>query len=388
MVARSTFALVAACAAALVVSCGARSGLHDAPYGAGLGADGGDGGGGAGGERDAEMEAGVRCLPGSFTLERGVAKVVLVVDRSGSMMLSLSSNEEPVNGEPTRWDALRSAVAQTITPFDGEIALGATFFPNVASATEQANGCSVAESETIAPGLGHGAAVLDALGRGAPFGGTPTAVAVRASADLLAQARGTVRALVLATDGAPNCNQRLDPRACTCTSTGDIGNCGNAGHGEMCLDDRRAITTIEEVVAKDKIPVFVLGIGDQPGSIFSTTLDAMAVAGGRPRSTSPRFHPARSPSELASALTTIRDGVARCTYLTPSAPGEDANGLERGEIEVSVAGLTIARDPSRTDGWDWVDRAYGQLALFGRACEAASTGTSSGPVTALVRCGP
>ncbi len=379
---RLALVLAAATVGSTVASCGSRTELFGGPTPSttsrapGAVVD-------AGTDADAGDQGGVPCIPGTFPLERGVAKVVLVVDRSGSMKLSLSSNEEPLPGEPSRWDALRAAVSQAIAPFDGELALGVTIFPDAFDSGESTRGCAVADSETLAPAVGNAAAVASALTRGQPFGGTPTVEAVKAAAELLRATRGTVRALVLATDGAPNCNAGLDPHACTCTTTGTPGGCGSAGNGTMCLDDARAIRTVEEVATKDRIPVYVLGIAEDPQESFARTLAALAVAGGRPRGTSPEYYPARSPGELTSALATIRDGVAQCTYLTPSAPGEDENA---GSIEVLVDGVSVPHDPTRREGWDWVDQRYGQLAFFGTACARVSRATGSTNVTAEVRC--
>lgn len=46
----------------------------------------------------------------------------------------------------------------------------------------------------------------------------------------------------------------------------------------------------------------------------------------------------------------------------------------------------MPRDASRTNGWDWVDQTYGQLAFFGPACEAASK--SGSRVEGVVSCEP
>ena len=86
-------------------------------------------------------------------------------------------------------------------------------------------------------------------------------------------------------------------------------------------------------------------------------------------------------AELKSALQSIGDSVAKCTYLTPSAP-TDPNA-----ISVEINGVPIKRDPSHTNGWDWVDQAFGALAFFGPACTAASNGTATAStITGVVRC--
>src|SRR5262249_26364179 len=116
-----------------------------------------------------------------------------------------------------------------------------------------------------------------------------------------------------------------------------------------------------------------IGIG-VTGS-FASTLDAMAVAGGRPRVGSPKYYAADTPAELTDAFTVVRDSVAKCSYITPSSPKDpDA-------ITVEIDGKLLVRDPSHVDGWDWIDQAYGPLQLFGTACATATAANVAGTVT-------
>lgn len=372
--------LASAIALVAMASCGSRTGLFasdtDSPLGEGGTPAPPDGSFDA--PRDAPDEAAVPCVPGRFDLDRGFAQLVLVIDRSGSMENGLTAEEPPAPGQPTRWQALRAALELSLTPFDGEIAFGAKFFPEPFRATLGTDGCFVDTGVAVAPKLGGVQSILQAYDAYNPRGGTPTTEAVRAAAELVKRRRGVARTLVVATDGAPNCNDFLDPRTCICTSLPE--QCGNNTDPSVCLDDKSAIDIVRKVADEDRIPVYVLGIGGGANAAFTRTLDGMAVAGGRPRGTTPRYYPAQSPAELTAALTSIRDSIANCTFLTPSAP-EDPNA-----IEVTIGGVTIKRDPSRTNGWDWVDQSYGQLAFFGAACAAASRAPTS--AQGVVSCGP
>jgi hypothetical protein len=213
-----------------------------------------------------------------------------------------------------------------------------------------------------------------------PNGGTPTSEAIRLAAQYINGTRGVARTMIVATDGAPNCNGDLDNSRCTCTSV--TGNCATAPGGEFnCLDDVRTITVVRDIFQTMKIPVYVIGIGSTERPEFLKVLDDMAVAGGRPRPTSPKHYNVQTSAELTSALGSISDSIAKCTYLTPSAP-TDPNA-----INVEINGKTIARDPSHMNGWDWVDQAFGTLAFFGPACVAASSGTTTtSQVTGVVTC--
>lgn len=375
--------LLASAGAIAVVSCGSRTGLFvdepldasaDGPSEADLpDAD-------ASVDRDAEADADaavdapldglVPCVPGNFSFQLAIPQVMFVLDRSGSMAFALGQDSEPPPGRPTRWTVLRDALQQVIVPFDQQLAMGAKFFPEAnADPFNAAQACITTSGVGNAPALGNAQSILNVFLGTEPKGGTPTASALQIAAQYLSQSRSVARAMVLATDGAPNCNPSLNANACTCTSG---GNCSLRPDGAYdCLDDQATVSVLGDVFGNRKIPVYVIGIG---GIGFGSVLDAMAVAGGRPRAGSPKYYAATTPAEMTAAFTAVRDSVANCTYITPSSPTDpDA-------IDVVVGGAAVPRDPSRTNGWDWIDQAFGQLQLFGPACAAATRNNVSGTV--------
>lgn len=351
-------------------SCGSRTGLFLDDDLAG------------GGRVDAAADSAVPCKDGEFAFELAVTQLMFVIDRSGSMSFSLDGDDEAPRGA-WRWTALANALRQTITSFDGEIAMGAKFFPEPLDRRDNADAaraCRVDTGVGISPALGNASTILSVFDRTTPLGGTPTAEAVRSAASFLRGTRSVARAIVLATDGAPNCNAGLDPEICRCTSQASCTADPDLGR-YSCLDDARAIDSVRRTATTDRIPVYVIGIGSNEDPEFFDVLEQMAVAGGRARATAPRHYPAQSESDLTSALTTIRDSVARCTYLTPSAP------TDPDDIAVQIDGQRIPRDVSKQNGWDWVDREYGEIAFFGPACERAQGAASrAAAVSGVVRC--
>jgi len=321
------------------------------------------------------IEEPVGCIPGKFTFTLATPQLMFVLDRSGSMQYVLTENRQARFGETSRWSALEAALSQTMTPFSSQIAMGARFFPSAnADAYDSVLACMQDHSSVaIAPALYNAEPILDVFEKTTPVGGTPTAIALQLAAQEISSSRAVARAIVVATDGAPNCNPALDGDTCACTST-TPGACAQADNGNTnCLDDARTVQTIATIFGTQKIPVYVIGIGVTGG--FAATLDAMAVAGGRPRSGSPRYYRAASPAEMTAAFTLVRDSVAKCSYITPSSP------YDPDSITVDIEGQPVERDPTHVNGWDWIDQAYGHLQLFGPACDQATATNVSGTVT-------
>jgi hypothetical protein len=381
---RFAFAGSFALAAVAIGSCGSRTGLFGVDGAIAALPDGALPDGFV--PPDSGVDGKVPCMPGRFNFELATAQLMFVVDRSGSMAFSLDG-QQPRNGSLppgvlSRWDTLRDALFQTITPFDNQLAMGAKFFPEVnpGGSAPADEACRTDVGVPIAPARGNVSQIINVFDTTDPNGGTPTAEALRLAAEYITGTRGVARTMILATDGAPNCNGDLDQTRCTCTSV--TGNCATAPGGEFnCLDDTRSISAITDIFQTMKIPVFVIGIGSTERPEFLKVLDDMAVAGGRPRPTTPRHYNVQSGAELQSALTSISDSIAKCTYLTPSAP-TDPNA-----ITVEINGKSIPRDPTHMNGWDWVDQAFGELAFFGPACAAASGGTTTtATITGVVSC--
>ncbi len=367
-----------------VASCGSRTGLFGTDDLGGL-LDGSGRFDGPTRPPDAASDAPVKCTPGRFVFERAVPQLMFVLDRSGSMAFALDGRQPDSRGNLppgvlSRWKVLHNGLTSAITPFDKTIAMGAKFYPEVEGPDPDIDtGCLTEVGVGIAPAPGNAKSILDVFDTTGPLGGTPTAEALRIAAQYLSGARGVARTMILATDGEPNCNAGLNQFNCICTATLPNGTevCTQADTGEPCLDDQRTINVVKGIFESQKIPVYVVGIGGTAPRIISV-LDNMAVAGGRPKATSPRYFSVQTAIEMNDALAAISASVAKCTYLTPSAPTDPS------AISVEIGGVSIPRDPTRTNGWDWVDQAYGTLAFFGTACELASA--SNPTIGGVVRC--
>ncbi|MDI7268711.1 MAG: hypothetical protein QME96_12025 [Myxococcota bacterium] len=169
--------------------------------------------------------------------------------------------------------------------------------------------------------------------------------------------------LVLATDGAPNCNNALGS-GCTCTTGTPFcdGTLGRIG----CLDDDRVIATLGEILAAG-IRTYVVGI---PGAEdYVSVLDAMAVAGGTARDVSPRYYGVESRDELLSVLGMIAAGESSCVFELGHPP------LDTTRINVLVDDDPLRRDDAE-NGFTY-DATANTVTLTGIACDDLRAGRTS-----------
>lgn len=289
------------------------------------------------------------CSAGKYELSRASPAVMFVLDRSGSMANAF--------GAGTRWSTLTAALATTLPTVADDVAVGAYVFP-----TSAALQCSVPVTPVLLPTVGGGASVISMMLATEPGGGTPTADAIALASSAFS---GSPMALVLATDGAPNCNSSLNASSCTCP---DSRGCSSA---VSCLDADRTVTRIASLAASG-VATWVIGIASDDS--FSGTLNQMAIAGGRPNSGAHSYFSGASASELVDAFSTIQTQLRSCTFTSPTMP--DATG----SISVTLNGAVITQGDN---GWVW---GANEIVLRGVACDAAvASGAAS--VVIEVTCG-
>lgn len=316
---------------------------------------------------DTLPDAGIPCKPGNQTLIRAQPTVMFVLDRSTSMKTAMDSG----NNSSTRWAALSSALAAVLPSVDNAVAVGALLFP---ATTSENQGCSVASKADLPPAMGQVAALTRLMKASSPGGATPTADAIDTAAKLMLGLRAatSARALVLATDGAPDCNDSLNVSTCRCVgSSSGMDTCSGS---TRCLDDTRTIQTIAKYQAQG-LPTYVVGIQTTGDTEYSDVLDTMAIVGGRARAAATHsYYVASSESELNSALAAIRDQVGACTYLTASVPDQN------GSITINLDGSEIA-----SDQWTWGNRSNGEIILLGDICQTV-VAVKNTALTAVIAC--
>lgn len=296
------------------------------------------------------------CVAREQPVERFAAQAIFAIDRSGSMA-------ERVPSGVTRWAALTGALESVLPAVDRELWTGLIQFP--LSPDPTGTMCGAPMSVELSPRAQHATELLAALRATRPAGGTPTfdvISAARAWYDAhpaLGRIRG--RYIVLATDGAPNCNPALSS-PCACTNP--VG-CGGLRGRLSCLDEDRTVARVAEVL-RAGYPTFVIGIPGRDEAL-EATLDRMAIAGGRARPEAlggPRYYRAEDATELRGALRSITEELVRCRFVT-----EPLDDPER--VLVLINGRVFAHDPTHADGWDWEHSARGEFTLYGAACDEA-----------------
>jgi hypothetical protein len=209
------------------------------------------------------------------------------------------------------------------------------------------------------------------------MGGTPLSATLRALVPTLTALTGKT-AVILATDGDPNCNPDATCSAELCETNlmhyqlqnGAICeapiNCCDPNivpNGpQNCVDD---VATNEELafLKANSIPTYVIGLPSQ--SLLGAVLDSMAVAGGTARDGWPRYYETSDADSLATALKTIATSIAvSCTISLTQNPPNWA------QVQVYFDNKRIPA--LADDGWQPVDAST--LQITGSYCDNLMTG--------------
>jgi hypothetical protein len=283
-----------------------------------------------------------------------------VLDRSGSMSAD------------GKWDTVRQVVQSVAQSLGPRANYGVALFPHPTEedCTPGIEVLPVSPGDSPAGSIGPTMKILLAsLGAVVPGGGTPTAATLRALKSRLTALPGRTY-VVLATDGAPNCNANAQCTASLCTANieGVPGcdattNCCTATtFGATACVDVDSVNAVAEL-EQANIPVYVIGV---PGSApYADLLDNMAKAGGKPRTQSPFYYRVDS-TDSAALLDAMREVaaniVASCTL--PVGAVADPN-----LINVYFDGQVVPRDAG--GGWSINGTT---ITLNGVSCDKVMSG--------------
>jgi hypothetical protein len=204
--------------------------------------------------------------------------------------------------------------------------------------------CSVSSAPQVPIGADSSAAIKAQLDTLTTQTSTPTRLAITTATTYLNSVTdGNNKAILLASDGLPNC--------------------ANGTSSSSGTDDLPG-TEVAVKAAKDAgFPVYVIGIG--PATSVSN-LNQLAVAGG-----TESYYPATSAAELTAALTKIAKTVSTCTFKADTAPTDSSL------VYVYVDKNLVNKDDSNGWKFDPTDSTYSTIVLTGSTCADLMDGKTS-----------
>jgi hypothetical protein len=247
-------------------------------------------------------------------------------------------------GAASRWAAAVAAIERVVADTDATVNWGLQIFPDSSDA------CAVPGTPTVPVGPAHAAAIAAAIAaRTSPNGGVtaggnaPLRGAEGAAVAYLSTLvdPGT-KLILLATAGAPSCPP---------------------GSSDPGTEDAKGAVDAITTAAQSGFATTVLGIATAGGPT-DATLNALAIAGGTPRTGPPRYTPVADAAELTAPSNTLLRIAPPCSFAIPAPPTSDTSPWQ---IRVTVDGVAIPRDTSRLDGWDY-DGGVTSLTIYGPTC--------------------
>lgn len=328
------------------------------------------------------------CGFSQFNVERTPPNVMVVLDRSGSMMKNVAGQcvipssicATPAAGS-SRWSIAKAALDTVIGTTEQDIAWGMKMYPTCKHPVGNGNpylcefpagtrnACAIEGLETK-PAIKQQALISTAIGRETPSqdsGATPTAPAVTAAIQLLKGIQtNNPKFMLLVTDGEPNCDIYTGGN---CPPATDCSHCPVGTPCDSINGSMASIRAVQDAAAAG-IPVFVLGFAiPDPGANnpAHTTLNAMAVAGGRPvvNNATYKYYNADDQASLMKALNEIAASTVSCTFALDEPPAVDAVAF------VTVDNRTLPIDPM--DGWSF-GSGRNSIIFNGTACARLKAG--------------
>jgi hypothetical protein len=290
--------------------------------------------------------------------------IYFVLDRSGSMHT------------PDKWTQVRVTVGKIMRSLGPRANFGAAMFPALGE-DACAPGKQVMPVRNGDPPSssvdGPTTSTLLAVTRVAPGGGTPTGATLENVLGDLGRIAGR-KFVILATDGAPNCNANA---SCSfdqcqlnienipgCPRYGPLNCCEPPeGFRENCNDGPRTLAAIGALRSAG-IPTYVVGLpGANP---YAALLDQMAEAGGTARNGSPKYYAIDTATEsvMLAALKKIAAQIAgTCVFELKEPPADPRL------VNVYLDDVILPFEPN--DGWAIDGKT---VTLVGSACERVKNG--------------
>lgn len=265
--------------------------------------------------------------------------------------------------EYDRWYQAKEAVRSVTGTLESVLQFGLRVFPKGTVQPICDSGALL-----VAPELNTASRISNALSaHGNALGGTPTTqVLMNARSDLSALSSEFAKAVLLVTDGQPNCNPSAPPCGCNI-----LGQCTET---YRCDDTSNAVNAVADL-RRSGIKTYVVGI--QPTSTMASTLDRMAAEGG----TGLNQHiTVNDPTRLVNALSDVTRKLVSCDFTLESAPTDLAY------VRVQLDGQDIPHTDKAPAGQGWTLDGK-TIRLLGSACDTFGDGTDH-KVSVTLECDP
>jgi hypothetical protein len=165
---------------------------------------------------------------------------------------------------------------------------------------------------------------------------------------------GRPLAVLLATDGAPNCRAGCNYFYSDC-------------------DDRNATMAAAQALRDLGVLTYVVGI--ESGTTLQDVLNQLATIGGTALPGTTKYYRASDEDSISEALQAIVQRNASCLVEVQQSL------LSASSVSVTLGGVPVARDVTRAQGWDIV--SANSIELYGAACDTLTSPTTS-PADATV----
>ncbi len=309
--------------------------------------------GDAGTAESINRQNGVTCKESPFKTDVVPVDMMVALDRSGS------TAEDNVGRMVVR--ALEDITQRTAT----HVHWGLTLYPSLETCTAGVSDCTLPKGPNVQIGVENAAEkIKNVLGQIKRCGSTPTADTLRLILDYMKTVTSPYKkSVLLATDGAPNCNGRLDPATCMTSRTDGAP----AGSKNLCLDDKETIAVAKEL-NEAGYPVYVMGMGHAVQ--FEAVMNAIAAAGG-----TEKFYPVTEASQLVSTLEVITGTAITCEFAVHWDTLADNVSRDPTLVNVYRDGtadpIGFSEDCATRTGWTWTNASKDTIRLCPEACQKA-----------------
>jgi Mg-chelatase subunit ChlD len=294
------------------------------------------------------------CVQFGFDVERVPTRVVISLDRSGTM------------ADDFKWDQALSAIENLLANYESTIEFGLDLFSiNVIHDPTGDNGCDVADVVNTDTSINNAEEIMSVLHSFSPGHATPLLMEIEKFKDISYApnftAPGGEPYLLIVSDGRDSCG----------TESPDDDLQGASGY--------QLTNAVSSIKNTENIKTIVIGFGSGANP---DQLNAIAAAGGTEFTT---YFDAQDGTALDAAMNSIAETVAvSCSYEIGE---QDTDAVDLDLVNLRFDGQPVPRDDgcAAGQGWRWKDDTRTTIELCDAACDTLKSGSVS-TVTGEIAC--